>query len=145
MADNQTIKNYFYDQLNTVCDDLRKYQLVLNGTAVGVVGSESELEQALQTLKDQYTTEDTVSVEFVESVAVKDVYSADEVLTSEELYQRLLENTTGETTYTVQKGDTLWAIAKRFLGDGGRYREIAEGNGIRNPNLIFPGQKLRIP
>lgn len=47
--------------------------------------------------------------------------------------------------YTVQKGDTLWAIAKRFLGDGGRYREIAEGNGIRNPNLIFPGQKLRIP
>ena len=47
--------------------------------------------------------------------------------------------------YVVRKGDTLWAIARRFLGDGRRYREIAAANSVRNPNLIFPGQKLRIP
>lgn len=47
-------------------------------------------------------------------------------------------------TYTVQKGDTLWGIAKRFLGDGSLYGEIARLNSIANPNLIYPGQVLRI-
>ena len=141
VADNQTIKNYFYDQLNTVCDDLRKYQLVLNGAAVGVVGSESELEQALQTLKDKYTTEDTVSVEFVESVAVKDVYSADEVLSSEELYQCLLENTTGETTYTVQKGDTFNGIAYR---NDMSVNELKALNPSVNINRLMIGDVLNV-
>ena len=141
VTDSQTIKNYFYDQLNTVCDDLRKYQLVLNGTAVGVVGSESELEQALQTLKDQYTTEDTVSVEFVESVAVKDVYSADEVLSSEELYQRLLENTTGETTYTVQKGDTFNGIAYK---NDMSVNELKALNPDVNINRLMIGDVLNV-
>lgn len=47
-------------------------------------------------------------------------------------------------TYTVQKGDTLWGIAKRFLGDGSRYREIATLNNIANPNLIYPGRVFRL-
>jgi nucleoid-associated protein YgaU len=45
-------------------------------------------------------------------------------------------------TYIVQAGDTLWAIAKRFLGDGSRYRELARRNGISNPDLIYPGQVI---
>jgi len=50
-------------------------------------------------------------------------------------------------TYTVVRGDNLWNIARRFLGEGRRYREIFELNRdqIRNPNLIFPGQVLRLP
>lgn len=47
--------------------------------------------------------------------------------------------------YTVKKGDTLWAIAKEYLGDGSRYGEIAAASGIGNPNLIYPGQELVIP
>ncbi|MGF1426129.1 LysM peptidoglycan-binding domain-containing protein [Kitasatospora sp. LaBMicrA B282] len=35
--------------------------------------------------------------------------------------------------YTVQDGDSLWAIAERFYGDGDRYQEIANANGIANP------------
>ena len=46
--------------------------------------------------------------------------------------------------YTVKAGDTLWAIAKEFLGDGSRYKEIAALNGIANPNLIFAGQEVTI-
>ena len=46
--------------------------------------------------------------------------------------------------YTVRAGDTLWAIAKRYFGDGSRYPESAAANGIANPNLIYPGQVLRI-
>lgn len=44
-------------------------------------------------------------------------------------------------TYTVQKGDTLSAIAKKY---GTTYQEIAKVNNISNPNLIYAGQKLNI-
>jgi len=47
--------------------------------------------------------------------------------------------------YTVVKGDTLWAIAKKYYGDGNRYPEIARANNIANPNIIHIGQKLLIP
>lgn len=49
--------------------------------------------------------------------------------------------------YTVEGGDSLWAIATKFLGDGTRWKEIYELNTdtISNPNLIYPGQILRIP
>lgn len=48
-------------------------------------------------------------------------------------------------TYTVESGDTLWAIAERFYGDGNRYPEIAAASGIANPDLIHPGQVVTIP
>jgi nucleoid-associated protein YgaU len=50
-------------------------------------------------------------------------------------------------TYTVVKGDTLWAIAKRFLGNGTRWPEIHKLNKdkISNPNLIYPGERLVLP
>ncbi len=48
-------------------------------------------------------------------------------------------------TYTVESGDTLWAIAERFYGDGNRYQAIADASGISNPDLIQPGQVLTIP
>lgn len=51
-------------------------------------------------------------------------------------------------TYTVKPGDTLWAIAKRTLGDGSRWREIYEANASligKDPALILPGQTLRLP
>lgn len=48
-------------------------------------------------------------------------------------------------TYTVESGDTLWAIAERFYGDGNRYQAIADASGIANPDLIQPGQVLTIP
>lgn len=47
--------------------------------------------------------------------------------------------------YTVQEGDTLWGIAKSYLGDGSRYAEIAGLSGVKNPNLIYPGQVLTLP
>lgn len=48
------------------------------------------------------------------------------------------------TKYTVQKGDTLWGIAKKLLGDGNRYREIQKENGLTD-TVIRAGMVLRIP
>ena len=49
--------------------------------------------------------------------------------------------------HTVKKGENLSAIAKHYLGDAGRYREIFEANRpmLSDPDKIYPGQSLRIP
>lgn len=51
-------------------------------------------------------------------------------------------------TYTVVKGDSLWKISKRVYKDGAQWRRIYDANKSvigKNPNLIYPGQKLVIP
>jgi LysM repeat protein len=49
--------------------------------------------------------------------------------------------------HVVQSGDSLWAIAKKYYGDGNQYAKIVSANKstIKNPALIYPGQKLVIP
>ena len=51
---------------------------------------------------------------------------------------------TPAVTYTVKKGDCLWNIVKKQLGDGAKYKEIAQKNGISDPNRIYPGQVLKL-
>jgi LysM repeat protein len=48
----------------------------------------------------------------------------------------------GESTYVIQRGDTLAKIATRY---GVTVKQLTDLNGIKNPNLIVPGQKLKIP
>jgi LysM repeat protein len=50
--------------------------------------------------------------------------------------------------YMVQRGESLWKIAERTLGDRNRWREIFELNKdamYNNPNLAFPGSTLVLP
>jgi len=49
--------------------------------------------------------------------------------------------------YIIEKGDTLSAIAKQFYGDPNAYPRIVDANRevIKDADLIFPGQKIRIP
>lgn len=46
--------------------------------------------------------------------------------------------------YTVKRGDTLWKIARTYLGSGNRYTEIMEINGLAS-DIIHPGQVLKLP
>ena len=59
-----------------------------------------------------------------------------------------------ESTYTVEKGDTLWEIAEDELGEGERYPEIVaatgdaeqpDGDRLTDPDLIRPGWQLQVP
>lgn len=43
--------------------------------------------------------------------------------------------------YTVKSGDTLSGIAKKY---GTTYQKLAQMNGIKNPNIIYAGQKIRV-
>lgn len=51
------------------------------------------------------------------------------------------------TNHTVRAGDTLWGLARQYLGDPRQWRSIYEANQdrITNPDLILPGQQLVIP
>lgn len=52
-----------------------------------------------------------------------------------------------QKTHTVVTGDTLWHIAKRYLGNGNKWRQIYNLNKdkIKNPHWIYPGQVFRLP
>jgi putative chitinase len=50
-----------------------------------------------------------------------------------------------EDQYMVVKGDHLWGIAVRAYGDGYKWVEIARENNLGNPNLIHPGNALKLP
>lgn len=51
------------------------------------------------------------------------------------------------TFYTIQSGDSLSKIAKQHYGDAMKWSALFEANRevIENPDLIYPGQKIRIP
>lgn len=51
--------------------------------------------------------------------------------------------TDAPNVYVVKRGDTLWAISKRYLSDAWRWPEIWASNPqVRNPHLIYPGDRL---
>lgn len=49
------------------------------------------------------------------------------------------------TLITIEKGDTLWDLCQEHLKDPLRWRELSKYNDFTNPDLIYPGEKLRIP
>lgn len=57
------------------------------------------------------------------------------------------DNTAPSQFHTVVRGDTLWAVSKKYYGKGSRYKEIFEANTpmLKHPDKIYVGQVLRIP
>jgi nucleoid-associated protein YgaU len=48
-------------------------------------------------------------------------------------------------SHRVGKGDTLYSLARRYYGDGKRFRDIAEANGLDPADPLPVGKELRIP
>ena len=62
-----------------------------------------------------------------------------------DLHHEIATSGGAEQPYKVQSGDNLSKIAKRFYGDATKYRDIAQANGIDNPDKIRVGQDLNLP
>lgn len=58
-----------------------------------------------------------------------------------------LKRVSSSKRYRVKRGDCLWTISRAYLGHGRKWRVIYQANRdrIHNPNLIYPGQMLRLP
>ena len=65
----------------------------------------------LDGIKDEFVNENTISAGFVEDLSISPVYALDDLITVGQVEEALKANTTGETTYTVVKGDTYNGIA----------------------------------
>lgn len=57
------------------------------------------------------------------------------------------EQTATVEYYEIQSGDSLWKIADKVYGNGSEYTKLFEANRevIKDPDLIFPGQIIRVP
>jgi nucleoid-associated protein YgaU len=62
-----------------------------------------------------------------------------------DLHHEITTSGGAEQPYTVQSGDNLSKIAKRFYGDANKYPDIAQANGIDDPDKIKVGQDLSLP
>jgi len=88
-----------------------------------------------------------MSLREYKETSVRQVTVENEVATIPEPAPARVDNRAQELTHEVVRGDNLTAIARRKLGDGSRWPEIFEMNRdiVSNPNLILPGQVLRLP
>jgi len=73
--------------------------------------------------------------------------NADQLITMEQISEENVREIPEEIFYNIVKGDTLWAIATKFYDDGSKYTHIVDANleVIKNADLIYPGQAIRIP
>ena len=73
--------------------------------------------------------------------------NADQLITMEQISEENVREIPEEIFYTIAKGDTLWAIATKFYDDGSKYTHIVDANieVIKDADLIYPGQAIRIP
>lgn len=73
--------------------------------------------------------------------------NAEQLVTLEQVSEENVREIPEEIFYTIVKGDTLWAIATKYYDDGSKYTHIVDANieVIKDPDLIYPGQSIRIP
>jgi LysM repeat protein len=55
------------------------------------------------------------------------------------------KDTVGKGNYIIKNGDTLWAICRKHYGDVSLVSKLAAYNDIKNVNLIYTGNKLKLP
>lgn len=141
LSQERDISQFFYRQLNEVSDQLRAYEVTLDGQVIGTVKDETALNTMLDGIKEQYITEYTVSSGFVEDLSVETVYAVDNLVDVSQIEEALKANTTGETTYTVVKGDTYNGIAYR---NDMSLSDLMALNPDANINRLMVGDVLNV-
>lgn len=121
---------------NGISDDISMMVLVEKAEAVEKAGEEGDRYIAFTLLEHKAPGKRYVAVQTPEAVVKKE----------ENAGTAQNPAVTENKTHTVQRGDTLWGLAKKYYGDGALYPKIAAANpAIKNPNLIYDGQVLSIP
>jgi len=110
-----------------------------------VVGVEGEMVTLAGIAQDYPVREKAILIAGnVEGIAQVD---AQQLVTLEQISTENVREIPEEIFYSIEKGDTLWAIATKFYDDGAKYTHIVDANleVIKNADLIYPGQAIRIP
>ena len=110
-----------------------------------VVGVENDLVTLAGIAQDYPTREKAILIAGnIEGIAQ---VNAEQLVTLEQISAETVKEIPEEIFYTIVKGDTLWAIATKFYDDGSKYTHIVDANieVIKDADLIYPGQAIRIP
>jgi nucleoid-associated protein YgaU len=114
----------------------------VDGLSVGVEGGVI----TLAGIAKDYPTREKVILIAGNIEGVSEV-NAEQLITLEQLSEENQREIPEEIFYTIEKGDTLWAISTKYYDDGSKYTHIVDANieVIKDANLIYPGQTIRIP
>lgn len=89
-----------------------------------------------------------ITLKEYQEVSLKTVSVSSALIATVQDVTTRVDSSSTPKTYTVKKGDCLYNIAKSLYGNGAKYTDIYSANKSiigSNPNLIYPGQILKIP
>ena len=120
------------------------------GDVVGKAQKE-DVKEPLEELSNNLTVDLKVEVEkytgesesVVNDVAKKPIEN-NAVKLDKKTIKKITKPASRKYVHVVVKGDTLWHIAKRYVNNPWRYPELARLSRIKNPDLIYPGNKVTI-
>lgn len=136
------------EQIEAWRDDRRNIRLIITGTPISIpvfVDSFDLEPERAGAPGDIYYT---ISLTEYRPVKAKQIVETANTGVKSTESQRPPSDKQKPKSYTVKSGDTLWAIAKTYYGNGSDFKKIYEANKSvigKDPNLIKPGQKLVIP
>ncbi len=121
----------------------------IGATTPGVSGLHAEVRGKVITLKGKAESRDAANLamqKIDQAVKADNIVNTIEVEKAPEP-ESVPEPVSAERFYEVVSGDTLGAISQKFYGRAGDYMKIFEANRdiLDNPDLIKPGQNLKIP
>lgn len=122
---------------NDITDDISVRVLVKSVEVIEKAGEEGDKYISLTLMEHKGASKRYIAVQ----TPTATVKQEDTAANSEAVNPAVTDN----KTHTVQSGDTLWGIAKKYYGNGAQYPKIASANSIANPNVISAGQVLSIP
>ena len=137
------IKPYDYvEKFRKWCEDRAVLRFVLTGTPVNMPVLISDVKYGERDgTGDVYAS---LSLREYRALEAATVQTQKNVQTGNKAREETTPPATPET-YTVVSGDTLWAIARKFYGDGALCWALAAYNGIKNANILSIGQVIKIP
>ncbi|MGD1842324.1 MAG: LysM peptidoglycan-binding domain-containing protein [Thermonemataceae bacterium] len=146
------LKNASAEVVNQITED--SIQVAIKRTKVAITNLSVQVADKVATVKGEVNSDDDKRkvIEVVKGVkGISKVKHGIKVAGKEEAGEEDSEGIDNnvEAVYIVRAGDSLWAIAEKFYGDGTKWEKISEANQLmekrgRN-DLIHPGDELTIP
>lgn len=132
-------ETYLFNHIGEV---MKSYVLTVDGQFIGAASDIIPLNNILDAIKAPYINENTIESDFVEPVSIVHEFTPSDIMQDlDHMSELLTANTTGETSYEVQKGDTFSAIA--YANDMS-IDELEALNPSLDINKLYVGQVLTV-
>lgn len=132
-------ETYLFNHIGEV---MKSYVLTVDGQFIGAASDIAPLNDILDSIKAPYINENTIESDFVEAISIAHEFTPSDIMQDlGRMSEILTANTTGETSYEVQKGDTFSAVA--YANDMS-IDELKTLNPATDINKLYVGQVLTV-